>query len=449
MRRRIANLYKPQRNNYFKQLSDADVSYFKSLCSIQTLDLTNFNTDYIGIYKGKSSLVLKPSTIGSIQSIIKYCNEQRLGICIQGGNTGLVGGSVPVHDEIILSLSSLNSIISIDEEEGLIKTQSGVILDKIANACDEKGLVVPLDLGAKGSCMIGGNAATNAGGNRLIRYKSLKENIKHLQIVSGKGDIINSNDSLMQIFIGSEGSLGIITEILLQVPKKEKNSNLALLTCNSFDNVLATLSIAHKRLFEILSAYEFLDSSSYKLTSEYIPSFSPFFSFLSPFYILVETKGANSSHDLDKLEGFLEESLRYSITNGIIATDLKHFKAIWNLRENCGPAAARYGLCLKYDISTPLNEYYKIVEKVRNVVGDRGVTIGFGHVADGNVHINIAVNQKNEFGNVKMMVEKFLYQELQRIGGSISAEHGIGLQKVNSLGYSRSIEEINIMVMNI
>ena len=351
-----------------------------------------------------------------------------------------------MHDEIILSLSHLAKISEFRKDQNTVRCQAGVILDSLSRFCEEQACTVPLDLGAKGSCMIGGNAATNAGGNRLIRYKSLRENIKELKLVTGRGDALTCTGPLMQIFIGSEGSLGVITEVLLQVPDRMPSTNLALLTCDSFAKVLETLAIARKHLFEILSAYEFLDAHSYELLRGYLPSFTSFFSTPSEFYVVVETQGANGSHDLGKLEMFVEEALEKSISNGIIANGIKQTTAIWNLRENCGPAASHKGMCLKYDISTPISEYYKVVESVRRLVGGMGETIGFGHVADGNVHINVAVHREEDFIRVKAEVEEFLYKELKRIGGSISAEHGIGLQKAKNLAMFRSSEEIKTMV---
>lgn len=446
MKRRFSGLLKPSRSPIYKTLTGADLAYFSSVCPVQLSNLSQYNTDYIGIYKGSSTLMLKPNDVFSISKVIKYCAAEKLAICVQSGNTGLVGGSVPVHDEVILNLSGLSKILEIDEDLDTVRVQAGVILQKLSAACEDKSYTMPLDLGAKGSCMIGGNAATNAGGNRLIRYKSLKENIKELTVVTGKGDIIICKNPLMQVFIGSEGTLGVISEVLLKLPKKNRNSNLALLTCETFQDILQTLQMAQRHLGETLSAFEFLDTESYEMTSNYIPSFSPFFSQISPFYVLVETQGTCQRHDIEKLEYFLQEVLGNTVRDGVIATGVKQFNAIWNLRENCGPAASRKGFCLKYDISTPMSDYYKIVEKVRTEVADKGLTIGFGHVADGNVHINIAVSRSSDLLAVKEKVEKFLYKELKKIGGSISAEHGIGLQKVENLKNFRSLSELQTMV---
>ncbi|CAG9313123.1 D2HGDH_1 [Blepharisma stoltei] len=454
--RKFASLYTPADKLNHKSLSAADLSYFESILpksGIIQADLSSHNTDYIGIFKGESTLMLKPTNVEQVQAIIKYCKQERLPICPQGGNTGLVGGSVPVFDEIILNTSQMNNIFDFDENQGIVACQSGTILDALSNYAEERGFVVPLDLGAKGSCFIGGNISTNAGGNRFIRYKSLHETTIGLEVVTGNGDILNTMDypsrkkaaiDFHHLFIGSEGTLGVITAAKIQLSPKPTSQNVAFLACNNFDDILKILGLARKFLGEILSAFEMMDKQSYNLVSAYIPRFKKPFEKSYGFYVLVETLGINQTHDKEKMEIFIENCMKMCALDGIVCRDLKQMLDLWNIRENCGPAAARAGYCFKFDISTPHALYYKTVEDVREIVGDDGITIGFGHIADCNLHINIAV-PKEIAKNVGERVNNFLFEYLQKISGSVSAEHGIGLQKKDKLKYARTSEEIEIM----
>lgn len=300
--------------------------------SIIQSELDSYNLDYIGIYRGDSKIVLKPNNIDQIQRIIRYCKDRRIAICPQGGNTGLVGGSVPVFDEVILNLSSMNSILKFDEHLGTVEIQAGVILDDLSKYCEDKNFIVPLDLGAKGSCFIGGNIATNAGGNRLIRYKSLHENVIGLEVVTGDGNIINTLSStkrksnqidLGQLFIGSEGTLGIITSANILLASKPLTQKIAFIACNSFKDVLDTLKYARQHLEESMSAFEMMDCYSFNLVANYIPSFKSPLQKSYPFYVLIEISGSNSSHDMQKLDNFLEKTIDNCVADGIISMDLR------------------------------------------------------------------------------------------------------------------------------
>jgi len=352
--RKFSSLYTPERNSEFSCLQTAHLNFFDSVLpssSIVTKDLDKYNTDYIGTFKGESNLVLMPFNTEQVQAIVKYCNQENLPLSLQSGNTGLVGGSVPVHDEVILNLSNLKNILDFFPHEGLVKCEAGVILEKLNKYCEERGYLVPLDLGAKGSCMVGGNIATNAGGNRLIRYGSLHNSVVGLEVVTGTGEVFSSLSrtghtgfDLGQVFIGSEGTLGIITKAALKLSLKPLAVNAALLGCSSFSEVLKTLKLARNYLGEVLSAFEFLDSQAFNLSKSCLPKYKDIgFSKSYKFYVLVETSGSNYDHDYCKFEKFLETALESSVEDGILASDIKQLNALWTIRENCGPAAARAG----------------------------------------------------------------------------------------------------------
>lgn len=223
---------------------------------------------------------MKPKSVEKIAKIVKYCNEQKLAVVPQGGNTGLVGGSVPVFDEIILSVANLNQIRHFDPVSGILKCDAGVILENADNFLAEHGYIFPLDLGAKGSCHVGGVVATNAGGLRLLRYGSLHGSVLGLEVVMPNGDIVNSMDALRkdntgydlkQLFIGSEGTIGIITGVSIMTPTRPKAFNVSFLAVESYEAVQQVFVKAKKDLSEILSAFEFMDSNSQELTKQHLP----------------------------------------------------------------------------------------------------------------------------------------------------------------------------------
>jgi len=228
------------RNPNFNELSPSDIKFFQSILSSNEIiidngnnqdDLLPYNIDWMKKYRGKSRLVAKPKTTEQIAKLVKYCNENKLAIVPQGGNTGLVGGGVPLFDEIIISTNNLNKIRDFDHISGTLVCDAGCILEVLDNYLAERGYMVPLDLGAKGSCHIGGNVATNAGGLRLLRYGSLHGNVLGLEVVLPDGTILenlstlrkdNTGYDLKQLFIGSEGTLGIITGVSILTPRRPK-----------------------------------------------------------------------------------------------------------------------------------------------------------------------------------------------------------------------------------
>lgn len=301
-----------KRDERFKTLDNSDIEHFKSILSspettVLTEDLEPYNVDWMNKYKGQSKLVLKPKTTAEVAAILKYCNEKKLAIVPQGGNTGLVGGGVPIFDEIVLSTANLKTIRSFDDVSGVLVCDAGCILEELDNYLAKKGYMMPLDLGAKGSCHIGGNVATNAGGLRLLRYGSLHGSVLGIEAVLPDGTIMdnlstlrkdNTGYDLKQLFIGSEGTIGIITGISILTPKRPNAINVALLGLESYDKVRECFQKSRKGLSEILSAFEFWDEHAFDLVRAHSSSerSSPLET-EHPFYVLIETQGSNSEHD--------------------------------------------------------------------------------------------------------------------------------------------------------
>ncbi|KAL9464558.1 hypothetical protein AB3S75_002211 [Citrus x aurantiifolia] len=448
-----------ERNAAFSTLNSEDVSYFKELLGeksvIQDEDvLVAANEDWMRKYRGSSKLLLQPRTTNEVSQILKYCNSRLLAVVPQGGNTGLVGGSVPVFDEVIINMGSMNNIITFDKGSGLLVCEAGCILENLVSFLDNHGFIMPLDLGAKGSCQIGGNVSTNAGGLRLVRYGSLHGNVLGLEAVLANGDVIdmlgtlrkdNTGYDLKHLFIGSEGSLGIVTKVSIHTPPKLSSVNLAFLACRDYFSCQKLLREAKRKLGEILSAFEFLDNQSMDLVLTYLEGVrNPFSSSMHNFYVLIETTGSEESYDREKLEAFLLSSMEGGlISDGVIAQDINQASSFWRIREGIAEALMKAGAVYKYDLSLPVEKMYDLVEKMRQRLGETAKVIGYGHLGDGNLHLNISAPRYDDM--IFAQIEPYVYEWTSEHRGSISAEHGLGLMKANKIFYSKSPKTVQLM----
>ncbi|KAI9315648.1 hypothetical protein BX666DRAFT_2048524 [Dichotomocladium elegans] len=469
------------RNENFKKLEEEDVQYLKSIVGESGViygneeDLFPFNTDWMNKFRGKSQLVLKPKTTQQVSDILKYCNEKKLAVVPQGGNTGLVGGSVPVFDEIVLNLQGMNRIRGFDSVSGILTCDAGCVLEVLDNWLAEKGYMMPLDLGAKGSCHIGGNIATNAGGLRLLRYGSLHGTVLGLEVVLPDGTILdnmstlrkdNTGYDLKQLFIGSEGTIGVITGVSILTPHRSKAVNVALLGLNSFEDVQKAFKKSRVELSEILSekihvlmgsfadpAFEFWDINALQMFKKHATP-KEVMQNEYPFYVLIETSGSNKDHDDEKLTTYLENMMTEGVAeDGVVAQDESQIRSLWSLREGFTEALGKEPAVYKYDISMPVPKIYECVEDMRQHLRDGGVfgqedspvtdVVAYGHVGDGNLHLNIAAQRLDP--KTSALIEPYLFEWVSKHQGSISAEHGLGVAKNEFLGYSKSPVMIQLM----
>jgi FAD/FMN-containing dehydrogenase len=463
-----------KRDSRFAELSSEHVDFFKSVLSDASAvidgvtadagdDLEAFNSDWMRKYRGHTRLVLKPKTTEEVSKVLKYCNEKKLAVVPQGGNSGLVGGSVPVFDEIVISTSRMDRIRSFDDVTGILVVDGGCILEVVDNFLAEHNHIFPLDLGAKGSCRIGGNVATNAGGLRLLRYGSLHGNVLGIEAVLPDGTIVddlsklrknNTGYDLKQLFIGAEGTIGIITGVSVICPQRSKAVNVAYFGLPSFEHVQKAYKEAKVQLGEILSAFELMDAQSQAFVHRVTGNKRPLDG-EHPFYCLIETSGSNSEHDNEKLETFLEHVMGEQIvSDGVLAQDDTQVKSLWAWREGITEAIGHFGGTYKYDLSIPLPELYSLVEETRERLRQKGLTgdddshpalgvVGYGHMGDSNLHLNIPVRKYTK--EVEKALEPWVYEWIEKRNGSISAEHGLGLAKKDYIGYSRSETMIKLM----
>ncbi|KAF9586014.1 hypothetical protein BGW38_010408 [Lunasporangiospora selenospora] len=462
--------YKTERDPNFKELSEQDLAFFKSVLPPSSIvqdedNLSNYNIDWLKRYQGHSKLVLKPSTTEQVSKLLKYCSDNRIAVVPQGGNTGVVGGGTPVFDEVIISTSNMNNIRSFDAISGSLVCDAGCILENLDNFLAENGHIMPLDLGAKGRqvCQIGGNVSTNAGGLRYLRYGSLHGNVLGLEVVLPDGTILNNMSTLRkdntgydlkQLFIGAEGTLGIVTGVSIASPKRPKAVNLALLGVDSFDQVIATFKRSKDELCEIVSAFEFWDQASINLVQKHLAVGSniPLQS-SHQFYVLVETSGSNKEHDDEKLGQLLEGLITDGIIqDGVLAQDTTQIRNLWAIREGIPEACSKAGAVYMYDISMPVSVLYKLVEDLKTRFQEKGVfgegkliksVTGFGHMGDGNLHLNVEADAFTP--EATGLIEPFIYEWTAENSGSISAEHGLGRMKNQYLHYTKAPEMIDLM----
>ena len=449
---------------HFRSLLGSESAVIDGVTQDAGEDLEGYNSDWMRKYRGQARLVLRPQTTEQVSQVLKYCNEKMIAVNPQGGNTGLVGGSVPVFDEVVVSLGRMNKIRSFDDVSGIFVADAGVILEVADDYLAERGYIFPLDLGAKGSCQIGGNVATNAGGLRLLRYGSLHGNVLGLEAVLPDGTVLedlgklrknNTGYDLKQLFIGGEGTIGVVTAVSIVCPQRSPAVNVAYFGLESYEKAQHAFKEAKKLLGEILSAFEMMDGQSQQLYSKVSGQKLPLESDY-PFYCLVETSGSNTDHDSEKLNHFLEHVMGEEIVaDGVVAENETQVQSLWACREGVSEASQHFGGVYKYDLSIPLAQLYDIIPATRERMEQAGLisesdeskpvldVIGYGHMGDSNLHLNVATRRYDK--RVEEALEPFVYEWVKEREGSISAEHGLGLAKKEFIGYSRSENMVKLM----
>lgn len=436
-RRLLLLVSSSSRHCYYASLSDAHIADIQSMV-VNITDPTSlecYNVDFTHHHHGRSRLVVQPTNIEQVQSLLKYCHLNHLPVVPQGGNTGLVGGSVPVDDEIILSLRRLDEIHSL-HDDGILHCQAGCILQNLQDYAATRGYLFPLDLGSKGTCQIGGNLATNAGGVYYRRYGSLVANTLGISVVTATGELLklgsnqrkdNTGYKLHSLMLGSEGTLGVIVDATLQCPPLPTSIHAVWLTCPSLDAVWQVLSSAQRDLGEILAAVEWMDGETVHIVQSSLHTTLPH----NRHVVLIETHGSNSAHDTDKIDTWLEKLLHNQrIVDGVYAHDETQRATFWKVRESCNPIVGRTGYTYKYDVCLSIRRIEEFLRHMRDQLPDDLQHTSWGHLMDGNVHFNVTTPGVHSMqGEVLERLDTLVYETVLQLDGSISAEHGIGVTK--------------------
>jgi FAD/FMN-containing dehydrogenase len=414
------------------------------------------------LYEGRASVVLRPGTTQEVSRIMALAHEHGLPVVPQGGNTGLVGGQIPMHGEILLSLGRMKRIRAIDPAGYTMTVEAGLTLAEAQAAADAAGRLFPLSLASEGTCQIGGNLATNAGGVGVLAYGNARQQALGLEVVLADGRVWdglkslkkdNTGYDLRDLFIGSEGTLGVITAAVLRLAPKPAEKATAFVTLPGLDVALALFGLAQETAGSGLTAFEFLPRLALEFVLRNVPGTRDPLPAPHPWYVLLEVSAPKADGTAERL---LTEALETATARGLVgetalARSLAQARDLWRLRESISEAQKPEGGNIKHDISVPVAGIPAFVARANEVVehlcpGAR--PLAMGHLGDGNVHYNIAQP-------VGMDKERFLarWPEIARavhdivvaMGGSISAEHGIGRMKRAELAHVKSPVEMDLM----
>lgn len=405
----------------------------------------------------RAKAIVRPRNTEQLSKVMALCYQADQPVVTHGGMTGIVHGGVATPEELVVSLELMNQIEEIDSVGSTIQVQAGVTLQRVQEAAEEIDMQFPLDLGARGSCTIGGNIATNAGGIRVIRYGMMRQHVLGLECVLSDGTVISSLNKMLknnagydlkQLFIGSEGTLGIITRAVLRLQPYMPSEQTALVAVPSFEALTRLLRFVSRELANSLSAFEALWNNHYKLITTESGKHSPLLADDSPFYAIIETLGMDEQRDAEEFSQTLEKALKNGlITDAVLANSRAQRQVIWGMREDIEILVKELKPMFSYDVSLPIihmEAYVETLEKNLNAQWPKvGKMVVFGHLGDGNLHIMITI--RDESPQSRREVEEMVYMPLKEYGGSISAEHGIGLEKRDYLNVSRSGDEVDLM----
>jgi FAD/FMN-containing dehydrogenase len=415
-------------------------------------DLSGWEQDWRQRWRGKALAVVRPGSTDEVATVVRTCVAHGAALVPQGGNTGLVGGGVPDASgtQVLLSSTRLNRIRELDRANLTLVAEAGCVLHAVQQAADDAGLLFPLSLAAEGSCTVGGNLATNAGGTQVLRYGNARTLCLGLEVVTAAGDVWhglsglrkdNTGYDLRDLFIGSEGTLGVITAATLALHAKPAATLTAMASCSSLADCVALLGLAQQQLGPGLTGFEAMNVFSLALVARHMPQLRQPLP-AAPWTVLLELSDNESeAHGRERFEGLLGQALeRGTIGDAAIAESVAQSRNMWHLRESIPLAQAEEGLNIKHDISLPVSRIPAFCETTetalaRAVPGVR--LVNFGHLGDGNLHYNVqaplGVDATAFLRDREHEINRIVYDAVAAHGGSISAEHGIGVLKRDEL----------------
>lgn len=411
--------------------------------------------DWSGARVDSVLALLRPRSTAELSAILKICHAHGQTVVPQGGLTGLVGGGVPGRQDVAISLERMNRVEAIDLDSGTVTVQAGAILQNVQDACRDAGGFLALDLGARGSCQVGGNLSTNAGGNRVIRYGMARDLVLGLEAVLADGTVLsmmnqmvknNAGMDLKHLFIGSEGTLGIITRAVLKLHPQPAGASTAVVATPDYASALRFLRHAQKRLSGQVSAFEIMWNEYLSTVVDCCGLRAPL-SLEHPVYVLTDMQGGQPEADAERFQAMLEEAIEAGwIIDGAVAQSVAEAEAFWAIRDGVADVLRDFAPTINFDVSVPVGRIGECAERIRANLDARFPALKalfFGHVGDGNLHV-VACSVPPEH-DAQVRIEEAVYSVVRDFGGSISAEHGIGTLKTDWLGYSRSPAEIATM----
>jgi FAD/FMN-containing dehydrogenase len=420
--------------------------------------------DHRALYRGHALAVVAPADTAAVSRVVAFCNERRIGVVPQGGNTGYCGGATPdaSSSQVLLSLARLNRVRAIDPANYTMTAEAGCILAKLQAAAAEADRYLPLSLGSEGSCMLGGNLSTNAGGLNVIRYGMAREMVLGLEVVLADGRVLESLTGLRKdntgydvksLFLGAEGTLGIITAACLKLYPALKSRATAFVAVRDPAAAVSLLGALRDGSGDCVSSFELIPRIAVDLTLRHIPGVAEPLDTQAEWYVLCELSTSRAGEPLDALleKALVEGHESGWVLNASVALSERERELFWRLRESIPEAQRKDGANLKHDIAVPVSQVPRFIE----VAGDwvarnvpQGVLVSYGHLGDGNLHFNInqrAGTQAFQLQAVEQKAKRAIHDLVREFGGSFSAEHGIGQLKVFELERYAPPVELDLM----
>jgi FAD/FMN-containing dehydrogenase len=441
---------------------------FRGRWLTEPADMAPYLIDWRGRWTGRAIAVAQPDTAADVAAVVRWCGTHAVPVVAQGSNTGLSGGSIPddTGRAIVLSLTRLSRVRAVDALNNTLTVEAGCTLLQVQEAAREAGRLFPLSLAAEGSCTIGGNLATNAGGVQVLRYGNARELCLGLEVVTPEGEIWdglrglrkdNTGYDLRDLYIGAEGTLGIITAAVLKLYPQPAARVVAFVSVPSPDAALQLLALAQQRLGAALTAFELLTQTCLDLVLLHVPGTRRPVADASPWYVLLEVSDATGeAHATQAIETFLETAMEQDlVSDAAISASLAQFESLWALRENISESQAAEGKTIKHDISLPISRIPAFIDSTDARIAQAfpGVRlVVFGHLGDGNLHYNISpaaglrgAEHAADFLALEAPLNRLVHDAVVGHGGSISAEHGLGVLRRDESARYKSAVELKLM----
>ncbi len=428
-------------------------------------DLEAYELDWRRRERGKSLAVVRPGSTEEVAAVVKACVAAKVSMVPQGGNTGMVVGSTPDASgtQVLLSLQRMNRVRKLDAGNLTITVDAGCVLQSIQEACEQDGFLFPLSLASEGSCTIGGNLGTNAGGTQVVRFGNTRELCLGLEVVTAQGDIWNgltglrkdnTGYDLRHLFIGSEGTLGVITAATMKLYPMPVSQLTAFAAVPSMEAAVELLGLAHRFLSSGLTGFEVMGQFSLSLVAKHFPQQRVPFWQESPWCVVLENSDNESeAHARECLERLLEAAMEQGcVTDAVVAESMAQAKALWHIRESIPLAQAQEGLNIKHDISIGVSripEFVRLTDAALLQAFPGARLVCYGHLGDGNLHYNVQAPDNDDaarfLNEEEAPINALVFDFVDQFNGSISAEHGIGSLKVEKLEHHKSPVALGLM----
>ena len=416
-------------------------------------DLDTYGKDWTKIYPPRPVAIVLPKTTEQVQALVTFANDNRVALVPSGGRTGLSAGAVAANGEVVVAFDNMNQILDFSASDRTVRCQAGVVTEQLQTFAEDNELYYPVDFASAGSSQLGGNLSTNAGGIKVIRYGMSRDWVAGLKVVTGKGDVLDLNKDLAKnntgydlrhLFIGAEGTLGFITEATLKLSRQPDNLTVLVLGLNDLSSTMDVLNAFRSKLD--LTAYEFFSHQAMNYVLAHGQVKAPFDT-EAPYYALLEFEAVSDQVMEQAMELFEQCMENGWVLDGVISQSETQAQNLWQLRERISESIAPR-IPYKNDISVVVSRVPGFLEEINQVVSDHYPDfeiIWFGHIGDGNLHLNILKPEnmaKEDFFEKCQQVNKWVFEIVERYQGSVSAEHGVGMAKKAYLQYTRSEAEI-------